>query len=67
MASSYHTEIVPLTGDHPLSKLNEYLADEEDKEYELNSLTELTRQAVQGKTDTTERLLVVTKKKSKDA
>ena len=61
MAGSYHTSIVVLPSTGQLDDLDKVLAEEEEKGYELHSLTELTRDgstALAG----TERLLVVTKR-----
>jgi hypothetical protein len=63
MAGSYRTTIVHLSGGEDLSELNDVLAEEEEKGYELHSLTELTNSQYPGHPGN-ERLLVVTRKAS---
>ena len=63
MAGSYHTRIVPLAGGENLSELDKFIAEEEEKGYELHSLTELTNSTYSGHPGQ-ERLLAVTKRKA---
>jgi hypothetical protein len=61
--SVYHTRIVTVTtGDGGLKELDEYLAEQAGKKYELHSLTELATR-VQDGGNRIEKLLVVTKHK----
>ena len=59
----HHTRIVRLTDGKDLSELDKFLAEEEDKGYELYSLTELTNMAGRNPSSGEIRLLVVTKRK----
>ena len=72
MASSYHTRIVtvtadadPLKGLKGLKELDEALAEEEGKEYELHSVTPLAPVGGTGSGPHISKLLVVTKHKPK--
>ena len=64
MADSYHTSIVELPSTGKLDALDKVLADEEEKGYELHSLTELTKSTGYGNSAYEEKLLVVTKRKA---
>ena len=72
MASSYHTRIVTVTADadplKALKELDEALAEEEGKEYELHSVTPLTPLTAAGEPPGSyiPKLLVVTKYKPKE-
>ena len=61
MDSFHHTKIVPVGGAEALSELNKYLTEEEDKGYELYSLTELTNTQEHNRPHGIATLLVVSK------